>query len=170
MREAEGIVCGTIPLCVVRSARQLTYFHVDHGGIANDLFSYAKEKLTDSDETNIMRILQDKEGLSYTQARDVVEELLRQKERDFVSAGLAVLQHPDLGLNDPEVRRWIASLQYCMGGLVAWSQEVSSLNVPVTRCSPEAITSLDDTILEMSQEASRFHHCPMRLKKRHMKN
>ena len=68
----------------------------------NGYFSYAKEKLTNSDDTNVIRILQDHEGLSYELAKKVVEDKIRQKEQDFISAGMAVLHHPDLG-KDPEV-------------------------------------------------------------------
>ena len=81
----------------------------------NGYFSYAKEKLTNSDDTNVIRILQDHEGLSYELAKKVVEDKIRQKEQDFIPAGMAVLHHPDLG-KDPEVWRWIACLPYCMGG------------------------------------------------------
>jgi hypothetical protein len=96
---------------------------LDHVGLVNDYFSYAKEKLTNSDDTNVLRILQDHENLSYEAAKKVVEDKIREKERDFIPAGMAVLNHPDLG-KDPEVRRWIACLPYCMGGNNAWSQEV----------------------------------------------
>ncbi|THG97347.1 hypothetical protein EW026_g4628 [Hermanssonia centrifuga] len=109
MREAEGIIS-------------------DHVGLTNDLFSYAKERLTNSDDTNVIRILQDHEGLTYTQAIDVIKQKIRQKEQDFISAGIAVLQHPELG-KDPEVYRWIASLPYCMGGNIAWSQETGRYNI-----------------------------------------
>ena len=95
----------------------------DHVGLVNDLFSYAKERMTNSDDTNIIRILQDYERLTYEQAVDVVKRKIRQKEQDFISAGLTVLHHPALG-QDPEVHRWIACLPYCMGGNIAWSQEV----------------------------------------------
>ena len=46
----------------------------------NGYFSYAKEKLTNSDDTNVIRILQDHEGLSYELAKKVVEDKIRQKE------------------------------------------------------------------------------------------
>lgn len=88
------------------------------------MFSYAKETLTNSDDTNILRLLQDHEGLSYEQALDVVKQKIKQKEEDFIPAGLAVLNDPELG-QDPEVHRWISSLPYCMGGNKAWSQEAS---------------------------------------------
>ncbi|KAJ3558602.1 hypothetical protein NM688_g821 [Phlebia brevispora] len=109
MREAEGIVS-------------------DHVGLVNDLFSYAKEKMTNSDDTNIIRILQEHEGFTYDQAVDVVKRKIRQKEQDFIPAGLAVLEHPDLS-RDPEVHRWVACLPYCMGGNLAWSQETGRYNV-----------------------------------------
>ena len=96
----------------------------DHVGLTNDYFSYLKEKLSDSDQTNIIRILMDHEKLTYEEAKGVIEKKIRQKEADFIPAGLAVLNDPELG-KDPEVHRWIASLPYCMGGNNAWSQEVS---------------------------------------------
>ena len=61
--------------------------------------------------------------MSYELAKKVIEDKIHQKEQDFIPAGMAVLDHPDLG-QDPEVRRWIACLPYCMGGNKAWSQEV----------------------------------------------
>ena len=139
MREAEGIVSGahrlTAPLSRAVADYDTSHLpphsphftrrpHADHVGLVNDLFSYAKERMTNSDDTNIIRILQDHEGLTYEQAVDIVKRKIRQKEQDFIPAGLAVIQHPDLG-QDPEVHRWIASLPYCMGGNLAWSQEVS---------------------------------------------
>ncbi|EIM88906.1 terpenoid synthase [Stereum hirsutum FP-91666 SS1] len=105
MREAEGIVS-------------------DHVGLTNDFFSYLKEKMTNSDDTNIIRILMDHEHLSYEEAKTVIEKKIRQKEQDFIGAGMAVLNDPELG-KDREIYRWIANLQYCMGGNLAWSQEVS---------------------------------------------
>ena len=96
----------------------------DHVGLTNDLFSYAKERLTNSDDTNILRILQDHENITYEEAKSIVEQKILEKERDFIPAGMAVLNDPVLG-QDPEVHRWIASLPYCMGGNKAWSQEVS---------------------------------------------
>ncbi|KAJ7482246.1 terpenoid synthase [Mycena galericulata] len=111
MREAEGIVA-------------------DHVGLTNDFFSYAKEKMSNSDDTNIVRILQDHEGLTYAEAAEVIKNKIRQKELDFIPAGVAVLEDPELG-QDAEVRRWIACLPYCMGGNLAWSQEVRFLLVLV---------------------------------------
>ena len=96
---------------------------IDHVALTNDLFSYAKEYLTQSDDTNVLRMLQDFEGLTYEQAKETVTKKIRQKEQDFIPAGLAVLNDPELG-KDPEVHRWIANLPYCMGGNNAWSQEV----------------------------------------------
>uniref|UniRef100_A0A0W0FP99 Terpene synthase n=1 Tax=Moniliophthora roreri TaxID=221103 RepID=A0A0W0FP99_MONRR len=66
MREAEGIVS-------------------DHIGLVNDLFSYAKEKITNSDDTNIIHILQDYEGLTYQQAIEVVKRKIHEKEEDYSS-------------------------------------------------------------------------------------
>ena len=141
MREAEGIVSGACFIANARTRAGADYAtshlppqfdptsrctrraHTDHVGLVNDLFSYAKERMTNSDDTNIIRILQDHDGMTYEQAMDVVKRKIRQKEQDFIPAGLAVLQHPELG-QDPEVHRWIASLPYCMGGNLAWSQEV----------------------------------------------
>lgn len=65
----------------------------------------------------------DHEKLDYECAMKVVEAKIRQKEQDFIPAGLAVLQDPVLGQN-PEVHRWIANLPYVMGGNNAWHQEV----------------------------------------------
>lgn len=65
----------------------------------------------------------DHEHLTYEEAKVVIEKKIRQKEQDFIPAGLAVLNDPVLG-SDPEVHRWIANLPYCMGGNNAWSQEV----------------------------------------------
>lgn len=109
MREAEGIVS-------------------DHVGLVNDYFSYLKEKLSNSDDTNIIRILMDHEGLDYIQASKVVVNKIRQKEQDFIQAGLNVINHPVLGKN-PEVHRWIASLPYVMGGNNAWSQQSGRYNL-----------------------------------------
>jgi hypothetical protein len=79
--------------------------------------------MTNSAEKNILGLLQDFEGLTYEEAKVVVENKIRQKEDVFISAGMAVLNDPELG-KDPEVHRWIACLPYCMGGNNAWSQEV----------------------------------------------
>jgi hypothetical protein len=66
----------------------------------------------------------DFEKLDYEGASKVVVAKIRQKEQDFIPAGLAVLQDPVLGKN-PEVHRWIASLPCVMGGNNAWHQEVT---------------------------------------------
>lgn len=102
----------------------LIFLLADHVGLTNDFFSYLKEKMTNSDDTNIIRILMDHEHLTYEEAKSTVEKKIRQKEQDFIPAGMAVLNDPELG-KDPEVYRWICNLQYCMGGNNAWSQEVS---------------------------------------------
>ncbi|TFK64027.1 terpenoid synthase [Pluteus cervinus] len=107
MREAEGIVS-------------------DHIGLTNDYFSYLKEKMTNSDDTNIIRILMEHENFTYQEASEVIEQKILQKEQDFIKAGMDVLKDPELG-KDPEIRRWIANLPYCMGGNKAWSQEVSDM-------------------------------------------
>lgn len=104
--------------------------YTDHVGLTNDFFSYLKEKLTNSDDTNIIRILMDHENLTYEEAKTAIEKKIRQKEQDFIPAGMAVLNDPVLG-KDPEVQRWIANLPYCMGGNNAWSQEVRALAYPV---------------------------------------
>ena len=95
----------------------------DHIGLVNDFFSYAKERKNGSDRTNILRVLQEHEKVTYEEAKSIVEQKILEKERDYISAGMAVLNDPVLG-RDPEVRRWIASMPYCMGGNKAWSQEV----------------------------------------------
>ena len=120
MREAEGIISGEKLVC--RHPIQTENFQ-DHVGLTNDLFSYAKERMTNSDDTNILRILQDHEKVTYEEAKSIVEQKILEKERDYIPAGIAVLNDPVLG-QDPEVRRWIASMPYCMGGNKAWSQEV----------------------------------------------
>jgi hypothetical protein len=106
----------------------------DHVGLVNDYFSYLKEKLSNSDDTNIIRMLMDHEGLDYNEALKVVINKIRQKEQDFIPAGLAVINHPKLGQNS-EVHRWIASLPYVMGGNKAWSQEVGTF-ASFSRISP----------------------------------
>lgn len=125
IREAEGIVSGT------RSAMKPDAFvlssTLDHGGLVNDYFSYLKEKMTNSDDTNIIRILMDHEHISYEEAKLVIEKKIKQKEDDYITVGKEILNHPELG-KDPEVYRWIASLPYCMGGNIAWSQEASLLS------------------------------------------
>lgn len=126
MREAEGVVSGQYNITFLSISSHTNAHSIDHVGLTNDFFSYVKEKLTNSDDTNIIRILQDHEGLTYEQAKIVIEKKIRQKEQDFIPAGMAVLNDPELG-SDPEVRRWIANLPYCMGGNNAWSQEVCIL-------------------------------------------
>lgn len=84
--------------------------------------------MTNSDDTNIIRLLQEHENLTYPEAMKVVERKIADKEQSFILAGMAVLDDPILG-RDPEVRRWIASLPYCMGGNKAWSQEVCDYTV-----------------------------------------
>ena len=109
-----------------------TELFADHVGLVNDYFSYLKEKMTNSDDTNIIRILMDHENLTYQEAKVVIEKKIRQKEQDYIAAGMAVLNDPELG-KDPEVYRWIANLQYCMGGNNAWSQEVSMFALVFSR-------------------------------------
>lgn len=110
--------------------RLLTAKHlIDHVGLVNDYFSYLKEKLSNSDHTNIIRILMDHEKVDYDAACKITVAKIRQKEQDFIGAGLAVLNDPVLGKN-PEVHRWIASLPYVMGGNAAWSQEVRTKEIP----------------------------------------
>ncbi|KAE9386861.1 terpenoid synthase [Gymnopus androsaceus JB14] len=109
MREAEGIVS-------------------DHVGLVNDYFSYLKEKLSNSDDTNIIRILMDHEACDYISAAKIVVNKIRQKERDFIAAGLAVINDPVLGKNS-EVHRWVANMPYVMGGNNAWSQTSGRYNL-----------------------------------------
>ncbi|KAF5343069.1 hypothetical protein D9758_011143 [Tetrapyrgos nigripes] len=90
MREAEGIVS-------------------DHVGLTNDFFSYLKEKMTNSDDTNIVRILMEHENLTYPEAKVVIEKKIRQKEQDFIGAGMAVLNDPSLG----KIQKYISGLQIC---------------------------------------------------------
>ncbi|KAF8507401.1 terpenoid synthase [Gautieria morchelliformis] len=113
MRAAEGIIS-------------------EHVALANYFFSYAKEKMSSTDETNILRLLQDFEDLTYEEAKVVLENKIRQKEDAFIPAGMAVLNDPELG-KDPEVRRWIACMPYIMGGNNAWSQEVRRSAIPVAQ-------------------------------------
>lgn len=128
MREAEGIVSGTrTRLNHLDCLNRLIEPFVDHVGLVNDYFSYLKEKMTNSDDTNIIRILMEHEQLTYQEAKVVIEKKIRQKEQDYIAAGMAVLNDPELG-KEPEVHRWIANLQYCMGGNNAWSQEVSTFD------------------------------------------
>ncbi|CAL1709886.1 unnamed protein product [Somion occarium] len=141
MREAEGIIS-------------------DHVGLTNDLFSYAKEFMTQSDDTNVIRMLQDFEGLTYEQAKDTVIKKIRQKEQDFIPAGVAVLNDPELG-KDPEVHRWIASLPYCMGGNNAWSQESGRYNIgdvpgapPFPSLSFEVEETPEDEVVDDTEESA----------------
>jgi hypothetical protein len=142
MREAEGIAC-------------------DHVAMSNDLFSYGKERITNSDHMNIVRILQDTEGRTYQQALEFTENLIRQKEKDYIVAALAVLNHPELS-KDPAVYPWMASLPYAMGGHMAWAQGSGRYNLgegigdipfPSLKCqfeetpSDEVVDDTDETVL-----------------------
>ena len=91
--------------------------------MVNDLFSYAKEYMTHSLGVNSLYLLQQGEGMTYEQAKDTIIKKIRQKENDFILAGLAVLNHPELG-KDANVRYWISFLPYMAGGHIAWCQEV----------------------------------------------
>lgn len=115
-------------LCFIILIRLLT----DHVGLVNDYFSYLKEKLSNSDDTNIIRILMDHEACDYASAAKIVVNKIRQKERDFIAAGIAVINDPVLGKN-PEVHRWVANLPYVMGGNNAWSQTVR-ISFETCRC------------------------------------
>ena len=124
----------------------------DHIGITNDFFSYSKERVINGDENNVVRILQQFDGMTYPQALAKTAEIIRQKERDYIVAGMAVLNDPELG-KDPEVQRWIASMPYCMGGNLAWSQMVRTSPGSGYRLS-QRISPLDrrpDITLEMFQ-------------------
>lgn len=109
----------------------------EHAGLANDLLAYAEDKIPDTDQENIFTVLRNQCQLTYSQARISLEHKMKERERDFVAAGLAVYNDPILGSN-PEVRRWIACLPYGMGGYLAWSQEVCILLctvIPRDSCS-----------------------------------
>lgn len=118
---------------------------LDHMGLANDYFSYLKEFMTGSDGTSILRLLQDYEGWTYEEATVVVGRKVRQKEQDYIPARMAVLNHPELG-KDPEVCRWIANLPYCMGGNIAWSQEVNLVKYDDLRCTYMQVPSTERTL------------------------
>ncbi|KAF9046973.1 terpenoid synthase [Rhodocollybia butyracea] len=105
---------------LMREAEAIT---ADHAGLTNDYFSYLKEKLSNSDDTNIIRFLIEHQGCDYTEAMKMVAEKIQQKEKDFITAGLAVINDPVLGRN-PEVYRWVCNLPYVMGASKAWSQTV----------------------------------------------
>lgn len=139
------------------------YYWVDHVGLTNDYFSYAKERMTDSDHTNIIRILQEHEGFTYKEALKVVEVKILEKEQAFVTAGLAVLKDSELG-QDPEVRRWIECLPYCMGGNKAWSQEVRTFQVNHTY-STVKLPRAGDIMWVMFLKALYFHLYHVKWKK-----
>ncbi|PSR74711.1 hypothetical protein PHLCEN_2v9590 [Hermanssonia centrifuga] len=126
--------------------------------LANDLFSYAKEKLSNSDGKNIMRILQEKDGLNldYTQAVDRVKIMLREKEQEYISAGTACLEDHELG-KDPDVRRWIASLPYVMTGNVIWSQQEAPA-LEACREVESTSSALSDSVSKPSTAAPK---CPL---------
>ena len=119
VREAEGIACGMS----LFNQRSKSLKGQDHIGLVNDLFSYGKECMTGADDTNVLRILQDLDGMTFKEAKITVEQKIKDKEQEFIRAGLEALQDPVLGSN-PEVYRWIACLPYCMGGHIAWCHEV----------------------------------------------
>ena len=79
--------------------------------------------MTQSLGQNCLHLLQQWEGITYEQAKDAIINKIRQKESDFIPAGLAVLDHLELG-KDANVRYWILFLPYIAGGNIAWSQEV----------------------------------------------
>lgn len=76
-----------------------------------------------TDEENIFTVLSNQYQLTYDQIRITLENKMKERERDFVRAGILVYSDPSLGPN-AEVRRWISCLPYGMGGYLAWSQEV----------------------------------------------
>lgn len=95
----------------------------EHAGIANDLFSYAKEVLSDSHQENLITLLRNERGYDYDEAKEEIEQMLKEREREYVRVGKEVMRHPFLGKSEG-VRVWIRCLPYGMGGNVAWSQEV----------------------------------------------
>ena len=112
--------------------------------------------MTNSDDTNILRILQDLQGLNYDQARVAVVDKIHQKEQDFISAGTAVINHSELG-GDPQVCQWISCLPYVMGGNVVWSQEVRTTpSISLTGPNPEYMSRQVATILGILLELLHF--------------
>ncbi|KAJ7138327.1 isoprenoid synthase domain-containing protein, partial [Mycena epipterygia] len=92
--------------------------------LGNDLFSYTKEVLTDSAQTNLITMLQKFEGVpSASEAILKVREAIKQREEQLVEACKAVLADEVFG-KDPEVRRWMAALEYLHSGNCWWSQHV----------------------------------------------
>ncbi|EED81338.1 predicted protein [Postia placenta Mad-698-R] len=107
MREVEGIVS-------------------DHVGLVNDYYSYPKERLSNSDDTNIIRLLMDSEGVKYKQAAETVRKKVGEKEKEFILAGEAVLRDPELS-RSVNVHRWLTNMPYILGGNIAFHQTVSTL-------------------------------------------
>ncbi|KAF9066974.1 isoprenoid synthase domain-containing protein [Rhodocollybia butyracea] len=112
----------------------------DHIGLVNDYISYLKERVSNTDDRNIIRILMDQQGCNYNEAVKIVVEKIREKEKNFIIAGLAVINDPILGKN-PEVHRWVSNLPYVMGGHHAWGQ-TSSRYIVENKCEV-ALPSLD---------------------------
>lgn len=102
MREVEGIVS-------------------DHVGLVNDYYSFPKERLSNSDDTNIIRLLMDSEGVTYKQAAEIVRKKVGEKEKEFILAGEAVLRDPELS-RSVNVHRWLTSMPYILGGNIAFHQ------------------------------------------------
>ncbi|KZP16739.1 terpenoid synthase [Athelia psychrophila] len=100
----------------------------EHAVLANDLLAYLDDKMPSTDEENIFTVLSNQYQLTYDQIRITLENKMKERERDFVRAGILVYSDPSLGPN-AEVRRWISCLPYGMGGYLAWSQETTRFNV-----------------------------------------
>jgi hypothetical protein len=81
-----------------------------------DLFSFTKERLTNSSETNIITMLQRLEGVpSEKEAILAVRNAIFRREFQVLEAREKVLRDPVFGA-DPEVRRWMMALQYLASG------------------------------------------------------
>ena len=90
-----------------------------------DLFSYTKEVLTNSAETNLITMLQKFEGLPSDRAIEKVRNAISEREGQLLEACKEVLADPVFG-KDVEVRRWIMALQYLHSGNCWWSQHVNT--------------------------------------------
>ncbi|KAF7975917.1 hypothetical protein HWV62_8178 [Athelia sp. TMB] len=97
----------------------------EHAVLASDLLAYSADKTPASGDGSIFSVLGTHCQLSYDEARGALENKMRERERAFVGAGVAVYDEAALGA-DAEVRRWVACLPYGMGGYLAWSQEWNS--------------------------------------------
>lgn len=68
----------------------------------------------------------DSEGVTYKQAGEIVRKKVGEKEKEFILAGEAVLRDPELS-RSVNVHRWLTSMQYILGGNIAFHQTVSTL-------------------------------------------